>query len=93
MAHLMITATSKTGRQAMPGMLTARTRAARRLPQPRKRFEVLGLNDQFTLELNLDVKFLSADVRFQVQNRVSTRQKKMHHPPSNSTKTKVMQVT
>ena len=76
MAHLMITATSKTGRQAMPGMLTARTRAARRLPQPRKRFEgsVWGLNDEFTLA-NLDVKFLSADVRFQVQNRVSMRKR------------------
>jgi len=45
-----------------------------------------------TLEL-LDVKLLSADVRFQVQNRVSTRQKIMYHPPSNSTKTKPMQVT
>ena len=57
-------------------MLTARTRAARRLPQPRKRFDglVWGLKDEFTLA-NLDVKFLSADVRFQVQNRVSTRKR------------------
>jgi len=38
---------------------------------------------------------LSADVRFQVQNRVFTRKRelRMYHPLSNSTKTKVMQVT
>jgi len=75
-------------------MLTARTRAARRLPQPRKRFDgsVWGLKDEFTLA-NLDVKFLSADVRLEVQNRISTRKMGMYHPPSNSTKSKVMQVT
>jgi len=52
---------------------------------------VWGLNDQFAI--NPDVKFLSADVRFQIQNRVSTMQKRMYHPQLNSTKIEVMQVT
>jgi len=38
-------------------MLTARTRAARRLPQPRKRFDglVWGLKDEFTLGSDLRI--------------------------------------
>ena len=54
MAHLMITVTSKTGNA---WMLTARTRAARRLPQPRKRFDglVWGLKDEFTLGSDLRI--------------------------------------
>ena len=45
-------AIAKQNRQAgNTWMLTARTRAARRLPQPRKRFDgsVWGLKDEFTL--------------------------------------------
>ena len=77
MAHLMITATSETGQADYAWHADwPRTGATRRLPQPP--MGLCGDNDQFALA-NPEVKFMSADVRFQVQNRVSTRQKRMYH--------------
>ena len=47
-----------------------------------------GTNDQFALDLR--IKFMSADVRFEVQNRVS---KETVQPRIKHYKNKVMQVT
>jgi len=76
MAHLMITTTSKTGRQALPVSLIGLARGLHSL----RSFDgsVWGLKDQFALA-NPEVKFLSADVRFQVQNRVSAKE---NEPPT-----------
>ena len=77
MANLMIMATSKTGRQAMPGMLTG---PARGLPGG---YHSLGSASMGRCGLERSIH----TCEFWCQIPVS------YHPPLNSTKSKVMQVT
>jgi len=92
MAHLMITATSKTGRQAMPGCWLP----ARGLPDGYHSLGSasmgwcgLGMNSHLRIWCQIPVSRRA----FSSSKSCFYEEKRMYHPQLNSTKIEVMQVT